>query len=111
MRGWKGKFFVWRSRLERRAIIAPEGLRGAPDLCVEVLSERTRSLDRVAKRTLYARHGVTDYWIVDPDANTVDLYRLQEDADQPARRLGMSDFLTTALLPGFSLELRGVFAP
>ena len=95
----------------RRSIIAPEGLRGAPDLCIEVLSERTKSLDRVAKRALYARHGVTEYWIVDPDANTVDLYRLQEDPNEPAIKLTASDTLTTALLAGFTLDLRAIFAP
>ncbi len=95
----------------RRSIIAAEGLRGAPDLCVGVLSERTRSMDRVAKRALYALHGVTEYWIVDPDANTLDLYRLQEKPNEPARTLAASDTLTTELLPGFSLALRTVFAP
>ena len=94
----------------RRSIIVPEGLRGAPDLCVEVLSERTRSMDRLAKRVLYAQHGVTEYWIVDPDANTVDLYRLQDNPNEPTRKLTASEPLTTALLPGFSLDLRAVFA-
>lgn len=93
------------------AIVAREGIRGGPDLCVEALSPTTAKLDGGLKKVLYARHGVTEYWIVDPDADRVDLYRLQENADAPVRTYGSSDVLTTALLPGFSLDLRGVFAP
>ncbi len=101
---------VYLSR-SRAARVAPEGIRGAPDLLVEVLSERTEALDRGAKRVLYARHGVTEYWIADPVANTLEVYRLQENPKDPARTLPASETLTTPLLPGFSLPLAGVFAP
>ena len=94
----------------RAGLLAPEGVRGGPDLCVEVLSDRTEALDRGAKRVLYARHGVTEYWIVDPEGNTLDVYRLQEDAKASARRLLPADMLTTELLPGFSAPLADVFA-
>lgn len=95
----------------RTPLIAREGIRGGPDLTVEALSPATAKLDRGPKRLLYARHGVTEYWIVDPDADRIDLYRLQENADAPERSLGAADTLTTPLLPGFSLDLAGVFAP
>lgn len=96
--------------LSRRSIIVTEGLRGAPDLCVEVLSGRTEDLDRGAKRLLYSRHGVIEYWITDPERNTVDVYRLQENPAIPVRTLGISDTLASSLLPGFSLALADVFA-
>lgn len=95
----------------RARLLAPEGVRGGPDLCVEVLSERTEALDRGAKRILYARHGVTEYWIVDPVANTLEVYRLQEDPHASARRLGASDTLSSELFPGLQAPLAGVFAP
>jgi len=95
----------------RRAIIVREGLRGAPDLTVEILSKRTEGIDRVAKRSTYSRHGVTEYWIVDPEANTLELYRLQENPAAPMATFKASDTLTTQLLPGFSLPLADVFAP
>lgn len=91
--------------------IVREGIRGGPDLCVEVLSDRTEATDRGAKRVLYARHGVTEYWIVDPEAGTVELYRLQENPKDPVRVLRASETLTTMLLPGFSLPLADAFAP
>ncbi len=95
----------------RASILAPEGLRGGPDLCVEVLSDRTEALDRGAKRVLYARHEVTEYWIVDPEANTVEIYRLQENAKAPVRALGASQTLATDFLPGLAIPLAEVFAP
>jgi|GEM_PF-613165 len=55
-------------------------LRGAPDLVVEIVSESTRGRDEVAKRHLYARHGVSEYWIVDPVTETVKVYRLEGGA-------------------------------
>lgn len=95
----------------RAAIVAEEGLRGAPDLCIEVLSPTTRELDLGAKRVLYARHGVTEYWVVDPETSRVAIYNLQQDAARAARQLSGHDVVTTALLPGFALALPTLFAP
>ena len=64
---------------ERRGILAPEGLRGAPDLVVEILSPTTASRDRGVKRRLYERQGVAEYWIVDPDLEAVDVWRFTAD--------------------------------
>ena len=64
---------------ERRGILAPEGLRGAPDLIVEILSPTTANRDRGVKRRLYERQGVAEYWIVDPDLEAVDVWRFSGD--------------------------------
>ena len=95
---------------ERRGIIFRDGLRGTPDLCVEILSPSNRDLDLNAKRLLYAKYGLPELWIVDPDANTLMLYRLQEDCQAPLKVLGANDTLTSPSLPGFSLALSAVFA-
>lgn len=95
---------------ERRGIILREGLRGAPDLCVEVLSPSNRELDLNAKRLLYAKFGLPELWIVDPDADTLQLFRLQENHQAPLKVCGAGDTLTTPLLPGFSVGLSEVFA-
>ena len=54
---------------ERTHIITPENIQGTPDLVVEVLSPSTATRDRTFKRTLYARHGVKEYWMVDTTCN------------------------------------------
>ncbi len=93
----------------RRSIIAPEGLHGGPDLCIEALSEKTRNIDLKVKRLLYARHGVTEYWIADPEADTVEVHRLQEKAAAPVQTFGISDTLTSPLFPGLSINLKEIF--
>lgn len=94
----------------RASILVDEGIGGGPDLCVEVLSPGSEKLDRGAKRGLYARHGVEEYWIVDPDGDGIEIYRFQESTAAPVRTLTAQDRLETPLLPGFTLELSDLFA-
>ena len=54
---------------------------GAPDLVVEVLSPSTRKKDMTIKLEAYARAGVREYWIVDPDKMKVIVYLLSEETD------------------------------
>ncbi len=58
--------FIARERLH---IIGDKYIDGAPDLLVEVLSPTTRRRDRTRKADLYARAGVREYWLADPDAH------------------------------------------
>lgn len=51
----------------------------APDWACEILSPATARSDRALKRPIYAREGVAHLWLVDPDARTLEVYRLQED--------------------------------
>ena len=94
----------------RAGLVRREGVFGGPDLVVEVLSPSTRDLDLGATRVLYAWHGTRELWAVDPDANTVDVYRLAEDPASPRERLAEHGILRTALLPGLDIVLAGVFA-
>lgn len=60
----------------RLGIVAERGIEGAPTLVVEILSASTARIDRATKFQLYARFGVPHYWIVDPEARTVEAYAL-----------------------------------
>lgn len=48
----------------------------APDFVIEVTSPTTRRNDMTVKKDIYARFGIMEYWIVDPKAQTIDLYTL-----------------------------------
>ena len=61
----------------RLRFISPRGIEGAPTLAVEIISPYSKQIDRRRKTALYAAHDVTWYWIVDPDAHTIDAYRLE----------------------------------
>ena len=64
---------------ERRGIIGEKQVTGAPDLVVEILSPSTAHRDRGIKLDLYARHGVRQYWIVDPVEDVVDVWRFGDE--------------------------------
>ena len=59
-------------------IIEDDGIHGAPDLVVEVLSASTAKRDRVEKLQLYEKYGVKEYWIVNPYGKSVDVYHLTD---------------------------------
>jgi len=63
----------------RQSIVTARGIEGAPDLVAEILSLYSRKRDRLRKMAAYEKHGVPEYWIVDPEARTLERYRLNED--------------------------------
>jgi Uma2 family endonuclease len=94
---------------ERRSIIKEELVDGAPDIVVEVFSPATVGRDKTYKRTLYARQGVREYWLVDPDERTIEVLRLTEAGFEHLATYHEADTLTSHLLPGLEMSLAEVF--
>jgi Uma2 family endonuclease len=96
---------------EHSDIVKERGIEGAPDLIAEVVSEGNRRHDEVRKRKLYARHGVPEYWIVDPALDTVKVYRNPEGGYERVGQLCAEDedTLTTPLLSDWALPLTELF--
>ena len=76
--------------------IRPDGVHGAPDLVVEVLSPSTMKRDRTYKKEVYAKCGVKEYWLVDTNNKTVEQYLLQDS------QLVLHEIYT--VFPDFMLE-------
>ena len=60
-------------------IIKHDGIHGAPDLVVEVLSKTTAKNDRSKKKYTYAKYGVKEYWIVNVWSKSVEVYYNQDN--------------------------------
>jgi Uma2 family endonuclease len=83
----------------------------APELMVEILSsgDQNQQRDKEVKRKLYSRHGVQEYWIVDWQGRSIEVYRHADGILQLVGTLLPNDILTSPLLPGFSLEVGQIF--
>lgn len=91
------------------AQISKRGIEGAPTLLVEVLSPSNRAYDRVTKARRYAAAGVVHYWIVDPDLQTVDCYRLAGDRYREMGCFPAEATLRHPDFPGLVIDLPAVW--
>ena len=93
----------------RAHLITEHDVHGAPDLAIEIASSSTERRDRQVKREIYARHGVSEYWLVHPVHRTVETFRLENGRFVATGSYRGTDAFTTPLLPGLRIELDAVF--
>jgi Uma2 family endonuclease len=97
---------------ERREIVTTKNIQGSPDLLIEILTESNRKYDEVTKRALYERSGVGEYWIVDPVANAVRVFRGNAAGHyERAAELSRNDILISPLFPSLEIKLSRTFEP
>src|SRR5215467_3555756 len=94
--------FISKDRLAE--IASGEKITGSPDLVIEIVSPGAGNerRDRVAKRQLYGKHGVREYWIVDPYLRSVEVYLLKGRTLRHAKTFREDDELASSVLPGFT---------
>lgn len=95
---------------ERKSIVTEKGIEGAPNLVVEILSESTARFDKGPKRKIYARTGVQDLWLIDPEVKLIQVYRLAEDPETPVATYDATAVFRSPLLPGLEIAARSIFA-
>jgi len=93
----------------RRSILSAQGAEGAPDLVVEVLSPKTAKLDKVAKRSVYARTGVKELWLIDPGLKQVQVYHLGRSSAVSMATYREKQSFASPLLPGLKISVAKVF--
>ena len=94
---------------DREGIISERGCEGPPDLVVEVLSPSTQERDRELKRKVYAKDGVREYWLVDPEARRIQVMELEADDFITRGVYEGSDEIVSQLIPGLELPVARVF--
>jgi Uma2 family endonuclease len=93
----------------RAGIIQENWIEGAPDLVVEVLSPSTAAYDRATKVSVYAEAGVPEVWLIDSQAETVEVLKLQGKKYFVDATLAGDQILTSKLFPGWQLPLCDLF--
>jgi len=97
--------FISTARLD----IIQTRLMGAADLVAEVISPDSRRRDRIDKRDLYEQHGVTEYWLIDPEALTVEVLHLVGGEYELLGRWRPGEVAKSRLLKGFRVKVSDLF--
>ena len=90
--------------------IDTKGCLGAPDLIIEILSPGNSRREMKIKKDLYAESGVREYWIVDPNTETVTRFNLEADDNYGRPLIFLSDeSMPSIIFPDFILQLSELF--
>ena len=95
---------------KKAALVRPETLKfPVPDCIVKILSESTEVRDRGVKFEDYAAHGVREYWIVDPEAETVEQDLLTEEREFRLNLKSNNGHISSVVISGFLIPVRAIF--
>jgi Uma2 family endonuclease len=94
---------------ERHSRLVDEGVHGAPDLVVEIISPSSGQLEKRRKRPLYARSGVREEWLIDPHLEQIHRYDFATDAVKPVRIVDTDESFETPVFPGLVIHGAEVF--
>jgi Uma2 family endonuclease len=94
--------FITKERLD---IIKEKFIEGAPDLIVEVLSPSNWLDDRRTKYEVYAEAGVREYWIVDPDLRTIEVFVLRDGQYALVGKFGLGERVRSEVLKDFEVAV------
>ena len=87
-----------------------KGCRGAPDIIIEILSPATAPKDMKIKLPLYEKHGVKEYWVVQPIDNIILVFKLGKNKKYGKPEVYTEeDKIKTAILDGLEIELDKIF--
>ena len=97
---------VLNAHLER---VAAKKIVGAPDLVVEVVSPGSGLMDRIAKYAVYARAGISEYWMVKPEGKTVEVFVLEAGEYRSLGVFGGQQTLPSRVVPGLLVRVEQFF--
>jgi len=86
-------------------------IEGPADLVAEIVSLGGRERDRIEKKDLYEQYGVREYWIIDPEAGTVEVFHLENQAYTLHGQFRAGETATSALLQEFNINVESLLKP
>lgn len=97
---------------QRQEIIKEDGIYGAPDLVIEILSPATAYYDIKKKFKVYERYGVKEYWIVDPDMKGVEVFLLNPNGEfELSSKCYEAGGVKSIILDGLEIDIKEIFQP
>jgi Uma2 family endonuclease len=96
----------------RNEIASGDRITGAPELVIEIVSPGTENerRDRLAKRQLYGKYGVKEYWIVDFENRNIEVYLLRGQTLDLRPLLTEHEEITSSVLPGYYCEVEAILS-
>lgn len=92
-----------------RKYILQDWVKGAPDFIVEIISFGTKSRDKGAKMKTYGQHGVREYWLIDPDKRTVEVFHNEKGKMVSKQKFENEGTIESIAIEGFSIRLSEIF--
>jgi len=92
-------------------VVIDRTVSGPPDLVVEILSPSNFREDRIPKRAAYARSGVEEMWIIDPEARQIEVYPLAQGLEVAPTIIHEPDSFSPAMFPGLTIDTSRLFKP
>ena len=93
---------------ERKDILQ-NWVKGAPDFIVEIISRSTKSRDEGEKMKTYGEHGVREYWLINPDKHTVEVFRNENGEMVSKQKFENEGTIQSLAIEGFSIQLTEIF--
>jgi Uma2 family endonuclease len=97
-------------RQEHRSIIANDGVHGAPDFVIEILSPSNAYYDLKTKKDIYQQIGVREYWIVDPMDHSVECFVNSDTGFKSVQAAKSTGTVCSEVIPDFCIELVDIFS-
>lgn len=89
--------------------IDERGCKGAPDICIEILSPSSAYKDSTDKLKLYELHGVREYWLVNPGNGTIMIYIHNDKFYEKPLYFEKNDIVSSSYLQGLAISLPEIF--
>lgn len=100
---------IYISEKNKHLVSKGKPIMGIPDMVVEILSKGSIIYDRIEKYNLYEKFGVEEYWIVDPQNQSVEVYTLENAKYELYSSAEIKGIVKSKIIEGFSLEIEDIF--